>query len=71
MMDEAYIYRGRVTLVGFTDLVSRMAPQASELYANNLINLLTDMGGAEKLKENADVNLDDDILGEMAVLHKS
>ena len=37
-----------VTLVGYTDLPSRMANVASNLYGNNLYHLLDEMGGAEK-----------------------
>lgn len=36
-----------VKLVGYTDLASRMANVASNLYGNNLYHLLDDMGGAE------------------------
>jgi H+-translocating NAD(P) transhydrogenase subunit alpha len=40
-------YHG-VTIVGYTDLPSRMANQASQLYGTNLYHLLDDMGGASK-----------------------
>ncbi len=36
-----------VAIVGYTDLPSRLAPTASQLYGNNLCHLLSDMGGAE------------------------
>jgi NAD(P) transhydrogenase subunit alpha len=36
-----------VKIVGLTDLASRMANQASQLYGNNLVHLLSDLGGAE------------------------
>jgi NAD(P) transhydrogenase subunit alpha len=39
-----------VKLIGFTDLPSRMAPVASNLYGNNLCHLLDDMGGAAGFK---------------------
>ncbi|MDG1872462.1 MAG: Re/Si-specific NAD(P)(+) transhydrogenase subunit alpha, partial [Mariniblastus sp.] len=32
-----------VTIIGYTDLPSRLPKQASNLYANNIVNLLTDM----------------------------
>jgi len=35
-----------VTIVGYTDLPSRLAEQASTLYATNIVNLLEEMGGA-------------------------
>ncbi|MFV0390076.1 MAG: Re/Si-specific NAD(P)(+) transhydrogenase subunit alpha [Pyrinomonadaceae bacterium] len=44
--NEAYKYGG-VTVIGYTDLPSRMATQSSRLYGMNLCNLLSDMGGGE------------------------
>ena len=46
-----------VHIVGYTDLPSRLAPTASFLYGNNLVHLLTDMGGAKnyKIDENDEV----------------
>ncbi len=35
-----------VTVIGYTDLPSRLARQASTLYATNIVNLLEEMGGA-------------------------
>jgi NAD(P) transhydrogenase subunit alpha len=35
-----------VTVIGYTDLPSRMSLQASTLYATNIVNLLEEMGGA-------------------------
>ena len=40
--DEA-VQRHGVTIIGYTDLPSRMAAQSSQLYASNLRNLLADM----------------------------
>lgn len=37
-----------VTVVGLTDLASRMGSSASRLFANNVVHLLTEMGGGEK-----------------------
>jgi len=39
-----------VHVIGYTDLPSRLAPTASHLYGNNLVHLLTDMGGAKNFK---------------------
>ncbi len=36
-----------VTLIGYTDLPSRMANVASNLYGNNLFHMLDEMGGSE------------------------
>jgi NAD(P) transhydrogenase subunit alpha len=43
-----------VTIIGYVDLPSRLAPTASQLYGSNLVNLVTDMGGAAgwKVDEN-------------------
>ena len=55
---------GGVTIIGYTDLPSRMAYQASTLYATNIGHLLEEMGGAEKF------GIDDanDIVRPMTVL---
>jgi NAD(P) transhydrogenase subunit alpha len=37
------VKRDGVTIIGYTDLPSRLATQSSQLYANNLRHLLTDM----------------------------
>lgn len=37
---ESYVYDNRVTIIGTTDLVSRMSWQASSMYSNNMANLL-------------------------------
>jgi NAD(P) transhydrogenase subunit alpha len=47
-----------VKVVGYTDYASRLATTASNLYATNLVHLLTDLGGAAQW----DVNLEDEIL---------
>ncbi|HEY9762251.1 MAG TPA: Re/Si-specific NAD(P)(+) transhydrogenase subunit alpha [Trichocoleus sp.] len=54
---EVYNYNG-VTIVGLTDLPSRMAAQASQLYGTNLYHLLHDLGGAEKYS----VNFEDEVI---------
>jgi NAD(P) transhydrogenase subunit alpha len=41
------VERYGVHIIGYIDLPSRLAPTASLLYGNNLINLLTDLGGAQ------------------------
>lgn len=47
--NETYQYKG-VSIVGLTDLPSRMANQSSQLYGTNLWHLLKDMGGSEGYK---------------------
>jgi NAD(P) transhydrogenase subunit alpha len=44
------VERYGVHIIGYIDLPSRLAPTASFLYGNNLVHLLTDMGGAANFK---------------------
>jgi NAD(P) transhydrogenase subunit alpha len=44
---EAVVVDG-VTIIGYTDMPSRLALQASTLYAQNIVHLLDEMGGATK-----------------------
>uniref|UniRef100_UPI00358E088A NAD(P) transhydrogenase, mitochondrial n=1 Tax=Myxine glutinosa TaxID=7769 RepID=UPI00358E088A len=53
---ELYVHKG-VTHIGYTDLPSRMAAQASALYSNNVVKLLR---GISPDKENFHYNLRDD-----------
>src|SRR4029077_8651668 len=43
----AVVVKYGVTIVGYVDLPSRLAPTASQLYSSNLVHLLADMGGAK------------------------
>ncbi|MEP6902623.1 MAG: Re/Si-specific NAD(P)(+) transhydrogenase subunit alpha [Actinomycetota bacterium] len=54
---ESYKYKG-ATIIGFTDLPSRMANQSSQLYGTNLWHLLKDMGGSDNFK----INLEDEVV---------
>lgn len=62
--DERVVEYG-VTIVGYTDLTSRMARQASELYAMTIVNLIDDILGKEKKWS---LNLEDEIQRGMLVL---
>lgn len=62
---EIYSYQG-VTIVGVTDLPSRMATQASQLYGNNLSHLLKDMGGADHYG----IDLEDEVIRGALVVHQ-
>ena len=53
-----------VTIIGYTDLPSRMAKVSSNLYGNNICHLLDDMGGAEEYR----VDEDDDVVRGTLVL---
>jgi len=58
------VERHGVHIIGYMDLPSRLAPTASHLYGNNLVHLLTDMGGAKKFA----VNEDDEVVRGALVL---
>ncbi|MER3589254.1 MAG: NAD(P)(+) transhydrogenase (Re/Si-specific) subunit alpha, partial [Mastigocladus sp. ERB_26_1] len=62
---EVYCYKG-VTIVGLTDLPSRMAQQASQLYGSNLYHLLEEMGGAKNYK----VDLENEVIRGTLVVHQ-
>ena len=55
-----------MTIIGYTDLPSRLAPTASHLYGNNLVHLLTDMGGAKNFK----IDENDEVVRGALVLHQ-
>ncbi|VEP11564.1 pyridine nucleotide transhydrogenase, alpha subunit [Hyella patelloides LEGE 07179] len=63
--NEIYNYKG-ITVIGLTDLPSRMAAQSSQLYGTNLWHLLKDMGGAEDYK----VDYEDQVVRGALVLHE-
>ena len=63
--NEISNYKG-VTVIGLTDLPSRMATQSSQLYGTNLWHLLKDMGGNEKFT----VNMDDEVIRGALVTHE-
>jgi len=44
---DAVVVQNGVTVIGFVDLPSRLAPTASQLYGTNLLHLLADMGGGK------------------------
>ena len=61
---ECYLdEKSGVTLIGYTDLPSRMAEQSSVLYGNNLKHLLAEMGG-----ENFTIDLSNDVVGPATVV---
>tara|TARA_R100000306_G_scaffold42747_1_gene41361 strand:- start:3314 stop:4840 length:1527 start_codon:yes stop_codon:yes gene_type:complete len=57
--DEVVVHNG-VTLIGYTDLPSRMAAQSSQLYGTNLRHLLTDLTPARDGVIN--VNMEDEVI---------
>ncbi|MFO0552713.1 MAG: Re/Si-specific NAD(P)(+) transhydrogenase subunit alpha [Polyangiaceae bacterium] len=54
-----------VTIIGFVDLPSRLAPTASQLYGTNLCHMLADLGGAKGWH----VDLEDEIIRGAIILH--
>lgn len=72
-MDE----QSGVTVLGFNDFPSRMAPQSSELYGQNLINLLMEMtkgvAGVVSTSSPAEKFVHDltgDIIGQCTIVYK-
>ena len=43
VMDEKIVTDNGVTIIGYTDFPSRMATQASSLYATNIRHMMTDL----------------------------
>ncbi len=62
---ELAVHNG-VKIIGYTDLPSRLASQASQLYGTNIAHLLDDLGGAEKFK----IDLDDEVVRGATVVHR-
>ena len=63
--DQAVVRHG-VTLIGYTDLVSRLAKQSSTLYASNLFRLAEELC---KTKDGViDVNMEDDAIRGLTVI---
>jgi NAD(P) transhydrogenase subunit alpha len=62
---EAVVRHG-VTIIGYTDLVSRLAKQSSTLYSNNLLRLTEELC---KTKDGViNVNMDDDAIRGLTVI---
>ncbi|MBC6414094.1 MAG: Re/Si-specific NAD(P)(+) transhydrogenase subunit alpha [Chromatiales bacterium] len=66
-MDKAVVKQG-VTIIGYSNLPSRMASQSSRFYAANLQHLLTDM--TPEKDGNLAINLDDQVVRGMIITHK-
>ena len=58
-----------VTIIGYTDLPSRLPTQSSNLYANNIANLLTDM--TPEKNGQLTVDLEDVVVRHATVTHQS
>jgi len=62
---EVVQYEG-VTIIGHTDMPSRLPTTASQLYGTNIAHLLSDLGGVEKW----DVNLEDEVIRGALATHQ-
>ena len=61
---EATVHHG-VTVIGYTDLTSRLPTHASQFFGSNIVHLLDDMGKAE----NHRIDLEDEVVRKSLVLH--
>jgi len=71
-MNECYLYKDSVWLFGYTDMQSRMAKQASEMYSNNLVHLFDELGRGEGFETTMQKSLEemDDIQRGITVVHR-
>ncbi|MEO1555792.1 MAG: Re/Si-specific NAD(P)(+) transhydrogenase subunit alpha [Pseudomonadota bacterium] len=60
VMDEKIVTENGVTIIGYTDFPSRMATQASSLYATNIRHLMTDLTPEKDGEINH--NMEDDVI---------
>ena len=58
-----------VTLIGYTDLPSRMAKVASDLYATNLVHLITEL--TPEKDGQPQVNMEDDVIRGLTVVREN
>ncbi|MDT8856182.1 Re/Si-specific NAD(P)(+) transhydrogenase subunit alpha [Paracoccaceae bacterium Fryx2] len=65
--DQKVVSDNGVTIVGYTDFPSRMAAQASTLYANNIRHMLTDL--TPKKDGAVFQNMEDDVIRGATVTH--
>ena len=68
VMDEKVVTDNGVTIVGFTDFPSRMASQASSLYATNIRHMMTDLTPEKDGAVNH--NMEDDVIRGATVTHE-
>ena len=71
---ETYVYDNRVTIIGTTDLISRMSWQASSMYSNNMANLLDLLcpKPADKdEKQKLFIDMEDPVIRGMTCVHEN
>ena len=70
---KTYLYDERVTIIGNTDLISRMSWQASSMYSNNMSNLMSllcpDPPEDSNEKKRLNINMDDQVIRGMTVVY--
>ena len=64
-VDKKIVHHG-VTIIGYTDLPSRMAALSSRLYSATIVHLIEEMGGSE----NYHIDMEDDVIRGALVLHQ-
>ncbi|NUH66207.1 Re/Si-specific NAD(P)(+) transhydrogenase subunit alpha [Sulfitobacter sp. S0837] len=68
-MDEKIVTENGVTIIGYTDFPSRMATQASTLYATNIRHLMTDLTPEKDGVINH--NMEDDVIRGATITHEN
>ena len=68
VMDEKIVTDNGVTIIGYTDFPSRMATQASTLYATNIRHMMTDLTPEKDGVINH--NMEDDVIRGATVTHE-
>jgi NAD(P) transhydrogenase alpha subunit len=73
---ETYVYDNRVTIIGTTDLISRMSWQASSMYSNNMANLFDLLcpdpkaqGEEKPVEKSLNINMEDPVIRGMTCVH--
>lgn len=64
-LGQLYVHDG-VTIIGYTDLPSRLPTQASTLYSNNIVKFLLSMGANGRFH----LDLEDEVIRRSIVLHR-
>ncbi len=67
VMDEKIVTENGVTIIGYTDFPSRMATQASSLYATNIRHLMTDL--TPEKDGVIDHDMEDDVIRGATIAH--
>lgn len=74
---ETYVYDNRVTIIGTTDLISRMSWQASSMYSNNMANLFDLLcpdpkakhANATETQKSLNIDMEDPVIRGMTCVH--